>query len=207
VCSITLGVGGVSPLEMADAYATIASGGIRHNATPLARVTNASGRTLQRLDRSGKRVLPAYIARRMTYAMSGVILAGTGTAADPGRPAAGKTGTAENEVDAWFCGFVPQLTACVWMGFPQGEIPMQSVAGFSPVVGGSVPARIWHDFMVAAMQGQPVESLPQIATSQVQQGTKPKTNATGNGNGNANANGNGSGSGRTRRNGSARGNG
>jgi penicillin-binding protein 1A len=201
VCSITLGVGGVTPLEMTDGYATIDSGGVRHDATPFARITGPGGQTLERLDSTGTRVVPETIARRVTYAMSGVILAGTGTAADPGRPAAGKTGTAENEVDAWFCGFVPQLTACVWMGFPQGEVPMQSVAGFSPVVGGSVPARIWHDFMVAAMQGQPVESLPQIATSQVQLGTKPSTNATGNGKGNGSRSNSGAGNGSTPGNG------
>jgi penicillin-binding protein 1A len=112
-------------------------------------------------------VISERVARTVTYALTGVIKGGTGTAADPGRPAAGKTGTAEHEVDAWFCGFVPQLATCVWIGYPQAEIPMTSVAGFSPVVGGSVPARIWHDFMVPALAGVPVARFPTVPAQQL----------------------------------------
>ena len=96
----------------------------------------------------------------MTYALSGVIRAGTGTAANIGRPAAGKTGTAEGFKDAWFCGFVPQLATCVWVGYPQAELPLGTIDGFAQVVGGSVPARIWHDFMTGAVDGTKVEPLP-----------------------------------------------
>jgi membrane peptidoglycan carboxypeptidase len=122
---------------------------------------------LEHLQPGGRRVLSAHIAAEATYALSGVVLAGTGMAANPGRPAAGKTGTAEGNKDAWFCGFVPQLATCVWMGRPQAEIPMHYVAGFEPVVGGSVPARIWHDFMVPALRGVPVRSLPRLSASGV----------------------------------------
>jgi penicillin-binding protein 1A len=73
---------------------------------------------------------------------------------------AGKTGTAQDYVDAWFCGYTPQLATCVWVGYPEGEIPMESVEGVSPVYGGTIPAAIWHDFMTVAMQGLPVESFP-----------------------------------------------
>jgi penicillin-binding protein 1A len=103
------------------------------------------------------------VARRVTYALTGVIRGGTGTAADPGRPAAGKTGTAESFKDAWFCGFVPQLVACVWVGYPQAEIPLRNVDGFPQVFGGSIPARIWHDFMVPATRGLPVRPLPTVS--------------------------------------------
>ena len=71
----------------------------------------------------------------------------------------GKTGTAQDYVDAWFCGYTPQLATCVWVGYPQGEIPLDSVEGVSPVFGGTIPAAIWHDFMTVAMQGKPVETF------------------------------------------------
>ncbi len=77
----------------------------------------------------------------MTYALEGVVQHGTGTAAYFGRPAAGKTGTAENYVDAWFCGYVPQLATCVWVGYPKAEIPLYNVEGTRAVFGGSLPAR------------------------------------------------------------------
>jgi penicillin-binding protein 1A len=163
VCSITLGPEGVSPLDMTDAFGTLASGGIRHDAQVLRRVTSADGAVLARPARAGRRVLTRRVARRVTYALTGVIRGGTGTAADPGRPAAGKTGTAESFKDAWFCGFVPQLVACVWVGYPQAEIPLRNVDGFPQVFGGSIPARIWHDFMVPATRGLPVRPLPTVS--------------------------------------------
>jgi penicillin-binding protein 1A len=164
VCSITLGPEGVSPLEMTDAFGTLASGGIRHDAQVLRRVSSADGAVLARLRTRGRRVLARRVAHRVTYALTGVIRGGTGTAADPGRPAAGKTGTAESFKDAWFCGFVPQLVTCVWVGYPRAEIPMANIDGFAQVVGGSIPARIWHDFMVPAMRGVPVRPLPTVST-------------------------------------------
>jgi penicillin-binding protein 1A len=167
VCAITLGPEGVSPLEMTNAFATLAAGGIRRNAEMVRRLARADGSVVRSHHQPGKRVISEGIARTVTFALTGVIKGGTGIAADPGRPAAGKTGTAENEEDAWFCGFVPQLATCVWIGYPKAEIPMTSVAGFSPVVGGSVPARIWHDFMVPALAGVPVVRLPTVSAQQV----------------------------------------
>jgi penicillin-binding protein 1A len=72
---------------------------------------------------------------------------------------AGKTGTAESFEDAWFCGFVPQLATCVWIGHAAAEVPMGDVDGFAQVVGGSVPARIWHDFMAPATAPWPARPL------------------------------------------------
>jgi penicillin-binding protein 1A len=170
VCSITLGPEGVSPLELTDAFATIAADGVHHAPELLRRVTGHKGRTVPLAVRPGTRALAPGIAHRLTYALSAVIHGGTGTAADPGRPAAGKTGTAENSADAWFCGYVPQLAACVWVGHPQAETPMSTLAGFSPVVGGSVPARIWHDFMVPALAGRRVIPMPQTTAGTVATG-------------------------------------
>ena len=76
------------------------------------------------------------------------------------RPVAGKTGTGENYADAWFCGYVPQLVACVWVGYPGREIPLQNVEGLPAVFGGSLPAEIWHDFMGPAVANLKVQNFP-----------------------------------------------
>jgi penicillin-binding protein 1A len=165
VCSITLGPEGVSPLEMTTAFATLAARGIRRGAHALQMVSLPSRHVIARLRPRGKQALTQSVADRVTYALTGVIRSGTGVAANPGRPAAGKTGTAEGFKDAWFCGYVPQLAACAWIGYPHAETPMRGLDGFGQVVGGSVPARIWHDFMVPALSSEPVEALPTVPAS------------------------------------------
>ena len=160
VCSITLGVEAVNPLEMTNAYATLAAHGARRYATPLVELANHNGKVIADVSRKPKQVLDANDADLVTYALEDVVTSGTGTAARlSDRPAAGKTGTAQDYVDAWFCGYTPQLATCVWVGYPQGEIPMECVEGVCPVFGGTIPAAIWHDFMTVAMQGKPVESF------------------------------------------------
>jgi penicillin-binding protein 1A len=155
VCSITLGSQAVTPLDMTTAYATLAARGIRHTPQALVKVKDTTGR-IERPNTKGKRVLNRNVADLTNYALRGVIQGGTGTAASIGRPAAGKTGTAQNYQDAWFCGYVPQLAACVWMGYPKTEDrPMENVEGFAHVFGGSLPAMIWHDFMLKALSGSP----------------------------------------------------
>ena len=156
VCSITLGTQAVNPLEMTDAYATLASRGIHHPPQALAVVRGPRGEILGGLDADGARAIPQSTADQVTYALQHVIENGTGTAAALDRPAAGKTGTAEKFQDAWFCGYVPQLTTCVWVGYPGREIPLENIEGFSQVFGGSIPAAIWHEFMSAALWRQPV---------------------------------------------------
>jgi penicillin-binding protein 1A len=160
VCSITLGTQPVTPLDMTTGYSTLAADGVRHTSHGIVDVTTPSGHTLMRGNSSGWRVLSQTHASLVTYALQGVITHGTGTAANIGRPAAGKTGTAENYQDAWFCGYVPQLVTCVWVGYRQGEIPLRGVEGVPEVFGGSIPAEIWHEFMGAAVSGMPVESFP-----------------------------------------------
>jgi penicillin-binding protein 1A len=96
-----------------------------------------------------------------TRVLQGVIEHGTGTAARlADRPAAGKTGTAQHATDAWFCGYVPQLVTCVWVGYSDGGRPMREVEGFPEVYGGTIPARIWHDFMTEATADMPVVAFP-----------------------------------------------
>jgi len=161
VCAITLGAVGFTPLEMADVYATFASGGIHHTPQAFESVRGPNGKLLFSINNvKGQRVLGANVTAELTYALQGVITHGTGTAAAISRPAAGKTGTAENYIDAWFCGYVPQLATCVWVGYPGGEIPLQNVEGVYQVAGGTLPARIWHDFMGPAVANLPVQNFP-----------------------------------------------
>ena len=160
VCAITLGSVGFTPLELTDIYATIASGGVHHAPQAFETVKGPNAKVLGKISTSGRSVLAPNLAAELTSAMQGVIKFGTGTAANIGRPAAGKTGTAENYQDAWFCGFVPQLATCVWVGYPSGEIPLQNVEGFGEVFGGTLPAEIWRDFMAPAVAPWPVKNFP-----------------------------------------------
>jgi penicillin-binding protein 1A len=88
------------------------------------------------------------------------VQSGTGTRAAFGRPAAGKTGTAELNVDAWFAGYTPRLATTVWMGYTRAEIPLESVHGIA-VTGGSFPAEMWRLFMEPALEGTEPETFPE----------------------------------------------
>jgi len=160
-CAITLGSVGFTPLELTDAYATFASGGIQHDPQAFEFVRAPGGKVIDRLSTKGTRVLSANVAAQLTYALQGVVQHGTGTAAALGaRPVAGKTGTAEDFKDAWFCGYVPQLVTCVWVGYPKGEISLYNVEGVGEVAGGTLPAAIWHAYMSGAVGSLPVENFP-----------------------------------------------
>ena len=157
VCSITLGTQEVTPLDMTDAYATLAARGWRHKASPLADVTDTVESFHDTINTRGKQVLDTNDADLVTSALQTVVIGGTGTNARlSDRPVAGKTGTTQNYVDAWFCGYTPQLATCVWVGYPQGQISMTNIEGYSAVFGGTIPALIWHDFMTEALAGRPV---------------------------------------------------
>jgi penicillin-binding protein 1A len=136
---------GVSPLELADAYATLAAGGVRHDPVAIRRVVFSGGR-IERPDRTPpRRVVSEAVAYEVTRLLHDNITEGTGTAAYTGCPGqAGKTGTTDRETDAWFAGFQPNLTSVVWVGYPQSNaIEMTSVHGIT-VFGGTFPAEIWH---------------------------------------------------------------
>jgi penicillin-binding protein 1A len=160
VCSITLGTQPVNPLEMTDAYATLAAHGVHHDPQAFELVRAPNGNVLGKLNATGAQAIPRNVADQVTYALEGVIQHGTGTAASIGRPAAGKTGTAENFQDAWFCGYVPQLATCVWVGYPKAEISLYNVEGVGSVFGGSLPAEIWQRFMTTATAHMPVLGFP-----------------------------------------------
>jgi penicillin-binding protein 1A len=159
VCSITLGTQPVNPLEMTSGYATLAARGIYRAPQAFDLARGPGGDVIGGLTPLGVRAIPQNTADLVTYALEGVVSHGTGTAAYFGRPAAGKTGTAENYADAWFCGYVPQLAACVWVGYPKAEIPLLNVEGWSAVFGGSLPAMIWNRFMSAAVGQLPPQDF------------------------------------------------
>ncbi|HEU5477367.1 MAG TPA: transglycosylase domain-containing protein [Gaiellaceae bacterium] len=157
VPSLGLGANPVSPLDLASAYATLADGGVAHTPTILQKVTFPGGDTQGASKPRGKRVFDQKIAGVVTRILAANVQSGTGTAAAlSGRPAAGKTGTTDSFADAWFAGFVPQLTTVVWVGDPKKERPLRNVHGIPGVTGGTLPAQIWHTFMTAALHGQPV---------------------------------------------------
>ncbi len=166
VPSIGLGSIPISPLDEASAYATIAAGGIYSKPMAIRKVFLANGK--EDTDAGWgkperKRVLGAGVAWEVTQVLQQNVLSGTGVGAYFGRPAAGKTGTTENHADAWFSGYVPQLQATVWVGYPKGEIPMLSVHGIA-VAGGTFPATIWHEFMQAAVGSGEPRSFPPPST-------------------------------------------
>jgi penicillin-binding protein 1A len=157
VCSITLGTQAVTPLDMTSGYATLASRGVLHSPYTISSVSSVDKHINDTYPpEKGERALKRNDADLVTFALQAVVDHGTGTAAQLGTwPVAGKTGTAQKFVDAWFCGYTAQIAACVWVGYPKGEIPMQNVEGYASVFGGSIPAQIWHDFMSKAMNGLP----------------------------------------------------
>ncbi|HEV7863447.1 MAG TPA: transglycosylase domain-containing protein [Acidimicrobiia bacterium] len=153
---MALGTQETSPLEMASAYGVFADHGVRVEPTPVLRILDVHGDTVEdNRQANGKRVLAEAVADNVTAVLQGVIAKGTGRKADIGRPAAGKTGTSENWENAWFVGYTPTLSTAVWMGHPQGNVSMANVHGVDHVVGGSLPSMIWHDFMVEAVRDVP----------------------------------------------------
>jgi len=160
VPSVGLGANPVSPLDLASAYATLAAGGVYRKPTILMKVQFPGGSTSPASNAQPQRVLDARVAAAVTKVLVANVQSGTGTAAAlAGRPAAGKTGTTSSYADAWFAGFVPQLTTVVWVGYPTGEKPMTDVHGIAGVTGGTLPAEIWHTFMSSVLQGQPVQQF------------------------------------------------
>jgi penicillin-binding protein 1A len=154
---------GVSPLEMADAYATLAAGGIHRNPVAIERVVFPGGRVDRPERPEPRRAVAAPVAYQVWRLLHDNITEGTGTAAYTGCPGqGGKTGTTDNFTDAWFAGIQPNLATVVWVGYPQSNaIEMTSVHG-QTVYGGTFPAEIWHSLYSGAEV--PCEEFEQPAT-------------------------------------------
>jgi penicillin-binding protein 1A len=138
---------GVTTLEMATAYATLASGGIRRRPTGIERVVFPDGKSESFKKVEGKRVMTDGQAYEVTKILKQNVTSGTGTLANYGCPAAGKTGTTDEAKDAWFVGYTPKLATAVWVGYPNANIPMPGAQG------GQYAAPVWHDFMYPASNG------------------------------------------------------
>ena len=130
---------GVSPLEMANAYATLASGGMRNEPKAITKVVFPDGKSDDLGEPKRERAFSDGVAYEVTKILQQNVTGGTGTAAQIGCPAAGKTGTTDNFNDAWFVGYTPHLSSSVWVGYPNALVEMRSVHGIS-VAGGTFPA-------------------------------------------------------------------
>jgi penicillin-binding protein 1A len=135
---------GVTPLEMASAYATLSAGGVRRKPTAIRKVVFPDGKSEDLAESEGKRVLTDGQAYEVTKILKMNVTSGTGTAAGYGCPAAGKTGTTDGATDAWFVGYTPKLSTSVWVGFPDARVAMPGAQG------GTTAAPVWHAFMVPA---------------------------------------------------------
>ena len=141
---------GVSPLQMSDAYATLANGGSHITPTIISKVVLPSGKTLYFGNPKPTRVFSQGQAYAGTQTLETVLQYGTGTVASYGCPAAGKTGTTNNYTDAWFVGYTPRLSTAVWVGYPNSDVYMNDVNGLGPGYGATLAAPIWKQFMQAA---------------------------------------------------------
>ncbi len=153
---------GVTPLEMADGYATLANGGVHHDPTAVSRVEFPSGKVDEPDPAAGERVLTPGEAYEVTKLLEGVITQGTGAGYTYMGCAseAGKTGTSEGESDAWFVGYTPMYSTAVWVGHPQSR----EATGF----GGPTAGPIWRNYMESAQEGECPEfevpsSLPELS--------------------------------------------
>lgn len=170
VVSLPLGSADVIPMEVAGAYAVFASGGYKSKTTLIARVTDRNGNLV--LDNTPKPelILDPVAVSYLTDAMRSVVTNGTATEAQmsDGRPVAGKTGTTSDFRDAWFVGYVPQLSVAIWIGNDDYS-PMAN-----GVTGGVFVVPIWRKFMERALAGQPIEQFPVPSEIQEKETTKKK---------------------------------
>jgi len=155
---------GVRPIDMAQAYGVLANQGIRTEPMAITRVLGPDGTVLYEFQPRQEVVLSEVTSYIVTDMLRGVIERGTGRRANIGRPAAGKTGTTQDNQDAWFVGFTPELVAAVWIGHDT-PTPMESPYGR---VGSGEAAAIWGRFMQAALAGAPVQDFPKPAEGLVE---------------------------------------
>ena len=149
---------GVTPLEQAAAFATFAAKGVYAQPYAIASIEDRDGRPVYSHRLTSRQAFDAKEVGVLNRALLSVVEQGTGTAARIGRPVAGKTWTTQNYGDAWFVGFVPQLSTAVWVGYPDRIVPMTNVHG-RRVSGGSFPAQIWAASMREAVAGLPVQEV------------------------------------------------
>jgi membrane peptidoglycan carboxypeptidase len=161
VCSLTLGTTSVGVLDMASAFGTLANQGVHCAPYSISKILGPDGKTLWSHKPDCRQAIDRGIANQVTDILRTVVTGGTGTAAQIGRPVAGKTGTTDDYKSAFFNGFTPQLATSVWVGFPRKPTPMPHLSpSGGPVFGGTYPAMIFQQYMAAALAGQPVLDFP-----------------------------------------------
>ncbi|MDQ3946687.1 MAG: PBP1A family penicillin-binding protein [Actinomycetota bacterium] len=160
--SAVLGTNEVTVLDMASAYGTFAADGMHADPVLVTEITRADGSVLYRRPSTRSRVVRPDVARKVTSVLGEVINRGTGVRAQIGRPAAGKTGTAQQWRDAWFVGYTPDLVGAVWVGFPDRLRSMTPPATPVKVTGGSWPAEIWQRAMSSALAAVPPNLFPPL---------------------------------------------
>lgn len=162
--TFVLGTASPSALDMASAYSTFAASGARAQTTVVSRVVGPNDGLLYEFTPTVRAAFDAAVADTVTFALNRVVTNGTGrTALALGRPAAGKTGTTDDNKSAWFVGYTPQLAAAVLMAKEDADglpVSMAGTGGLQTVTGGSYPAAIWTAFMTGALDGEPVVEFP-----------------------------------------------
>ncbi|HXW58076.1 MAG TPA: transglycosylase domain-containing protein [Solirubrobacteraceae bacterium] len=152
---------GVTPLEMADVYATLADGGWRDTPIAITKVVFPDGRVDHDWGRPQRvKVLSEGVTAEETSILHENVESGTATRSAIDCPTAAKTGTTSELVDAWLDGYTPDYSTVVWMGYPNKRVSMTDVHG-EPQQGGYLPAEIWHDYMAAVTEGKPCVPFPQ----------------------------------------------
>lgn len=139
---------GVNPLEMASAYGVFATNGLYSKPIALLKIVDREGKVLYQAKTQTKRVVDAASAYLTTNMLQDVLVSGTAGGMGIGRPAAGKTGTTDTYIDAWFVGYTPDLSTAVWVGDDNNK-PMQRMYG------SGAPLSIWHEFMINALASTP----------------------------------------------------
>ncbi len=183
--SNVLGTASLHPIDLATAYATIASQGVRHTTHLLDSVTKLTDdSTVYEPDTKGKRAFDKDVTATVTQAMAQVVSYGTGAKAKAiGRPAAGKTGTSTDNKSAWFAGFTPNLVTVVGLyqvGKDGSEVSITPFGGYSEITGGSVPADMWTEYMTEAVKDLPEVDLPDMpsATASPKESSTPSSTPT-----------------------------
>ncbi|WP_448070793.1 penicillin-binding protein [Georgenia yuyongxinii] len=182
-----LGTNTVTPLGMANAFATLAAGGTYCTPVAITAVRDRDGNEVTVPQSSCTQVIEPDVVNGVNYALQRVVSPQRGStgirAVLPGRPAAGKTGTANDDAHAWFVGYTPQLAAAVWMGNSNADISMMGsvINGVRNrwVYGGSFPAQTWQRYMTRALEGQPVEQFAEANARQVFGNQVPVPNVVG----------------------------
>ncbi len=196
--SAVLGSNEVNPLDMASGFGTLAANGTHYDPIAVTKITAPDGEVIYKDQTEGEEVLPPAVAYITTGALEQVIQRGTAARyGNIGRPAAGKTGTAQEYRDAWFVGYTPDLVAAVWVGYPGGQIEMKPYCSVTHigdrevcrvtrtlssggVTGGSFPTQIWAAFMLEALSHVPASSFvaPTAGTTSVSIDTRTGCLAT-----------------------------